>query len=101
MEPCIVVESIVNHCYYESDTIIWMSLSREIQGLCFYHVWFVRQIIYFNRCTFEFSEYNARYMYFQWTRKSGCSKINPTDQFYHASVKKRIQEGFKVAIRLL
>ena len=28
-------------------------------------------------------------MYFQWIRKSGCSKINPTDQFDHASAKNK------------
>ena len=36
-----MVESTVNYCHYEIDTtIILMSLSIEIQGLCF-NVWFV------------------------------------------------------------
>jgi len=50
MEPCIVVETTVNHCHYEGDaTIIQMALSRAL-FLC-------RQIIDSNRCTFAFSEY--------------------------------------------
>jgi len=74
------VESTVNHCQYEGDTkIIQMALPKEIHGLCFY-AWFVRQII---GCTFVFFEYNTKCMYFQWTRKIGCSKINPADQFDH------------------
>jgi len=91
----------VNHCHYEDDTtILRIALSKETQGLRFY-VWFFGQIIDSNRCIFAFSEYNTKCMYFQWTRKRGCSKINPTDQFDHVSVKKRIQRGFKVAIWLL
>ena len=94
MELCIVVDSTVNHFHYEDDTtIIRMALSKEIQGLHFY-VWFVRQIIDSNGCTFVFSEYNTK------SRKRSCSKINPTDQFDHVSVKKWIQKGFKVTIRL-
>jgi len=69
-----VVDSTVNHCHYESDTtMIQMAMSGEIKGLCFY-AWFVRQIIDSNGCTFAFSEYNTKYVYFQWTRKSSCSK---------------------------
>ena len=76
-----MVESTVNHYHYESDTtIIRLSLSREIQRLCFY-AWFIRQIIDSNRYTFAVSGYNTKYMYFQWRRKSGCPKINPTGQF--------------------
>ena len=98
MELCIVVDSTDNHCHYEDDTtVIWMALSKEIQGLHFY-AWFVRQIIDSNGCTFAFSKYNTKCMYFQWTKKRGCSKINPIDQFDHASAKNRIQKGFKVAI---
>ena len=97
MKLCIVVESTVNYCHYESDTtIIRMTLSREIQWLCFY-AWFVGQIIDSNGCTFTFFEYYTKCMYFQWT---GCSKINPTNQFDHVCVQKRIQKGCKVAIRL-
>ena len=78
---------------YEDDaTIIRMALSKEIQGLRFY-VWFVKQIIGSNGRTFVFSEYNTKCMYFQWTRKRGCSKINPTDQFDHICVQKRVQWG--------
>ena len=95
-----MVELTVNHCQYEGDTtIIRVALSREIHGLCFY-VWFVGQIIDSNRCTFVFFEYNPKCMYFQWTRKISCSKINPSDQFDHVSVKKWIQKGLKLAIRL-
>jgi len=100
MELCIVVDSTVNHCHHKDDTtIVWMALSEEIQGLRFY-VWFVGQIIGSNGCTFAFSKYKTKCMYFQWTRKCGCSKINPTDQFDHVSVKNGYEGGFKVAIRL-
>ena len=72
-----MVDSFVDHYHYEDDTtMIRMALSKEIQGLCFY-VWFVRQIID-SAHTFAFSKYNTKCMYFQWTRKRGCSKINPT-----------------------
>jgi len=76
-----------------------MALSEEIQGLCFY-AWFVGQIIGSNGRTFAFSKYNTKCMYFQWKRKRGYSKINPTDQFDHVSVKNGYKGGFKVAIRL-
>jgi len=86
MELCIALDSTVNHCHYEDDTtIIRMALSKEIQGLRFY-VWFVGQIIDSNGCTFAFSECNTKCIYFQWTRKRGCSKINLTDQIDHVSV---------------
>ena len=95
-----MADSTVNHCHYEDDrTIMRMALSKEIQGFRLY-VWFVGQIIDSNGCSFAFSEYYTKHMYFQWTRKHGCSKINPTDQFDHVSVEKRIQRGFKVPIRL-
>ena len=90
-----MVDSTVNHCHYEDDTtIIRMALSKEIQGLCFY-VWFVRQITDSYGCTFTFSKYNTKYMYFQWTRKCVCSKMNLIDQFDHSSVKKWIQRDLK------
>ena len=50
-----------------------------------------------NGCTFLFSEYNTKYMYFQWTRKSCCSKINLTDQFDYASAK----NGYKWDLKWL
>ena len=54
------------------------------------------QIIDSNGCTFAFSEYNTKCMYFQWTRKkSGYSKIKTTDQFDHVGVKKQIQKNLK------
>jgi len=72
MELYIVVNSTVNHCCYEDDAaIIWMALSKEIQGLRFY-AWFVGQIIASYGCTFALSEYNTKCMYFQWTIKRDC-----------------------------
>jgi len=38
---------------------------------------------------------NTKYLYFQWTRKSDCSKINPTDQFDHASIKNGYKRDLK------
>jgi len=85
MELCIVLDATANHCHNEDDTtIIHMALSKEIQGLRFYV--FVGQIIDSDGCTFAFSEYNTKCMYFQWTRKRGYSKINPTDQIDHVCV---------------
>ena len=92
-----MVDSTVNHCHYEGDTtIIRMALSKEIQELRFY-VWFVGQIIDSNECTFAFSKYSTKCIYFQWKRKRGCSKINPTDQLDHVIVK----NGYKADLKWL
>ena len=76
------MKSTVNHCHYEIDaTIIWMSLSGEIQKLCFY-AWFVRQIIYSNTIgTLLANSINTCIFY--WARNNGCSKIL-TDQWAQA-----------------
>jgi len=79
-----MADSIGNNCHYQNVATDF----RENQ-------WCVRQIMDSNECTFALSEYNTKHMYLQWTRKSSCSKINPTDQFDHASVKNRYKRDIK------
>ena len=90
---CIVVESTVNHFHYVIDaTIIWISLSREIQGLCFY-VWFVRQITDSN-CLFLFT---TQMHVFSMVKKQWLCK-----KFYLVSwTKLKLPKGYEVVFRLL
>jgi len=85
------MESTVNHWHYDSDgTTIWVLVSIEIQGLCFY-VWFVRQIIDSKGTLLRF----LNIMQNMCISKSDCSKINPTNQFDYASAKNGYRRDLK------
>jgi len=69
---CVVVQSSVIHCHYIviDAAILWMSLSREIQELCF-SVW---KLLILTGALLPFFVYNTNICIFYWGRNNGCSK---------------------------